>query len=150
MFIPWIRAVVVLLILLPTTVMASEFYVGASFSMFTRTGFIVGYRVDDENSLEAHFGGLPHNVTWGVSLKHSNRSKEYLILGYSAFSQWSGNEGLQLTQGLQAGVGRRIDSRGGDWSQGFEVVGGPGYNFEKKQWSPLISFGLVSTYKEFD
>jgi len=137
--------------LLPFTAVASELYVGFLFGMISRSGIVVGYRVDNENSVEAHFGGLPHNATYGISLKHSNQSKEYLVFGYSALSQWSGHNGTRVKQGLQLGIGRRVDSASGrDWSESIEIVGGPAYDVENKQWSRLLSFGYALNYKEFN
>ena len=52
------RLLLLVVLILPQFAHAGDFYIGINIG--NRMGGIIGYRVDNEHSVEAHFGGVPH------------------------------------------------------------------------------------------
>jgi len=130
--------------------MASDFYVGVIFGALSRTGIILGYKVDDQNRVEAHLGGFMHISSLGLSLKRYNKpgGKDYLLFGYTTITKYPVVSEPDEVHGINVGYGRRTSSYEGNWSSYVEIGGGIGYDFNRKEKAPLFFVGYGENYKE--
>ncbi len=142
--------IVYTLLVLPANSSAEGFYIGFTFGILSKGGFTIGYRFDEQNSMEVHFNAVPDVFSYGVFLKHysSKSNRDYALLGYSAVN-WAGRSPkLDTSHGLNIGYGYRFGSDHEVWSYPVEIGGGPGYNFAKKESVPQFFVGGGALYGE--
>ena len=127
-----------LIALLSTVSMAASaegLYIGITTGLETRSGLILGWRVNPSTSLEYHFGGLPPLGTRGLSLKHYlGNSRTYSILGFTKVD----GVGHDLTEyrfkGVNLGLGHEFGLNGDDpWSFPIEAGLARGWNIVDKK-----------------
>jgi len=135
-----IKALVIVLVLFPTTAAASDFYLGIVIGIGSRAGVVMGYKIDSQNRMEfTMFGVGTQLISTGLSLKRYNArdSKDYLTLGY-AIKVVDRSEAFK---GVQLGVGRNVNRKDGKKTATLELAAGPSYNPTTEQWKALGSFG---------
>ncbi len=114
---------------------------GFNWEAISKGGFTLGYFFTDRFSIEAHFGGVPHIFTWGLSGKFKpfkEHNKLYIISGISKIIGFSYI---------------RPDSLGNKYFESGSTLGinfGIGHEslIKKSKWRFLFEFGLFKGYPQ--
>lgn len=138
----------VLAIFFSQSVNASNAYLGFMIEGISRGGFIAGYRLNNKNSIEVHFGGFPHVYTYGVSWKLFDNSNQenFVLLGYTS-TNWPLSEPKDRHfHGLNFGYGHNFGENSNHWTYPVEIGGGPAYNFMTNKWMANVFVGYGALY----
>ncbi|MHC3995554.1 hypothetical protein ACXWTF_12085 [Thiomicrolovo sp. ZZH C-3] len=138
------------LLVLPTRSHAEGFYIGFILGAVSKGGLTIGYRFDEQNSMELHSNAVPDVSSYGIFFKHysSKRNRDYALLGYSSVNGRGHSSKVDTTHGLNLGYGYRFGSDHEAWSYPVEIGGGPGYDFANEEFVPQFFVGGGALYGE--
>lgn len=133
-----------------TSPAVAEIYLGYTLEFMSKGGLTLGYRMNQQNSIELHLNGTPAALSTGVFYKRygSPNARGYMLIGYSAVTWWSHylEEPTPTYHGLNFGGGYEFGSDDSLWSYPLEIGGGPGYSFSEDAFLPQFFVGFGALY----
>jgi hypothetical protein len=143
------KLLLLLILLAPTVAYSGGLYIGLMGEVFSRGGWIIGYKLDPKHNVEFHMMALPHCCgSYGITLKSfdSTAQDRFALVGYTKFISSNGpRKEPSSFHGFNVGIGGNSGAKTDNYRPSWEIGGGAGYSFGKKKWNPnlFVGFGLI-------